>query len=197
MSSSTAVLGGQALLRVEEFGGLALRVMESFERARRIRSCRCRPPGRAALRPSSARRPWRSFRCPLLVAVITTRLGLRRNSIDPPLATGHVDHQLPRGRDAVQQRGQLRAGEVRTGNIELVVDAVVGAVADQHQHQGIGRLGLFGEFVEAGADLLARGRIRVITLASPPAFFRLPVDIVGPHLEALRRSPARRPGPRW
>ena len=52
---------------------------------RRSRSCRHRRRGRAGPRPSSGRIRWRSFPMPVLVAVITTRPGLRRNSIDPPL----------------------------------------------------------------------------------------------------------------
>ena len=79
------VLGGQPLLRVEEFGGLALRVVERLERRDRFVLVRVRRRDRAGPPPRTARNTVAFFSEPAFVAVITTRFGRRRNSIDPPL----------------------------------------------------------------------------------------------------------------
>ncbi len=79
------MLGRQALLRFEEFRGLGFRVPERFERGDRLRSYPYRRPDRAAPRSSSARNTVAFFSVPVLVAVMTTRLGLPSAISDPPL----------------------------------------------------------------------------------------------------------------
>ena len=51
------------------------------------------------------------------------------------------------------RESQLDAGQIRTGEIDLVFEAVEAAVADQHHHQHVGRFGFFRDLREGGLDL--------------------------------------------
>ena len=85
----------------------------------------------------------------------------------------------------IEQRGQFGAGDVGARNGKFVFDAVVSAMADQHQHQSVGRLGLAVDLGEAGADLVARGRDHGDNGGIAAGFLESGIDIVGQHFEAL------------
>ena len=80
------------------------------------------------------------------------RLGRRRFSIEPPLQLVMFTTSCRCGRDAIHESAASSVGrQVRPGDVEFVVAAVVGAVANQHHHQRIGRFGLFGDLGEVRA----------------------------------------------
>ena len=98
---------------------------------------------------------------------------------------GHVHHELARGGHVVEQRRQLRPRNVGSGNVELVIHAIEGAMADQHHHQRIRGLRLFRELRESRANLVARGRRERHHVGIAARALQTRVDIVGPHLEPL------------
>ena len=57
----------------------------------------------------------------------------------------------PRAR-ARQPGGGASAGEIGTGNVELVLGAIEAAMADQHQHESVVRFDLPGDLRELRAD---------------------------------------------
>ena len=61
--------------------------------------------------------------------------GLLQRADRPATGAGRVDDQLALGGDAVAQHGDLFAGDIRTGQVEFVLLAVEGAVADQDQRE--------------------------------------------------------------
>ena len=69
---------------------------------------------------------------------------------------GGVDDQLPLGGNAVAQHGQVLAGNVRPGQIEFVLFAVVGAVADQDQRKFVFGLGLARDLAERVGQMRLR-----------------------------------------
>ena len=52
-------------------------------------------------------------------------VGLAQKLDGTTAGTGHIDDQLPGGGNVVQQRRQLGAGDIRTGEIELILHPVV------------------------------------------------------------------------
>ena len=139
--------------------------------------------------PSSARRRWRSSRCRLLVAVITTRLAFWfcSSGIEPPLALVILTTSLLR-RNLVQQRRQFGSGEIGTGNVELVIGLVEASMADQHQHH-VNRpaLALRGEGAQLRFDV-GLGRVRPeqrVDLARSARVCSNLVEILSPAAEAL------------
>ena len=81
------------------------------------------------------------FSLPLLVAVITTRLAFSSDSAGTAARAGHVHDQLARAADAIEHRAQLDARHIGARQIDLVIVTVEAAVADQHQHERVVRLG--------------------------------------------------------
>ena len=68
-----------------------------------------------------------------------------------------IHDQLALRRNAIAPGRQLRGGNVRAGEIEFVLDAVKGAVADQDQHEIVVGLGLAGNLGQRFFDMRAGG----------------------------------------
>jgi len=92
-----------------------------------------------------------------------------------------------RGRQLVEQRAQLGCGKVRAGQIEFVVELIEGAVADQHQDDGIVSFSFFGDLVQVGFDVGSRGigAVEGLDFRVGLDFMEELVEILGPTAEAL------------
>ena len=85
------------------------------------------------------------FSVPDLVEAITPRPGFCSAAREPPLALVVFTTSWRLAGMRLQQAGQFRAGEIRADQIELVLHAVEGAVADQQKQEIVLRLGLAGD----------------------------------------------------
>ena len=178
------MFGSQALLGIVGLGSLALRVVKRLQGRNAFVLVGIRRRIAQGLGPVA-----REDRGVLLRAALGRRdhdaVGFPQRRDRPAARTGHVHHKLARGRDAVEQPGKLGSGDVRPGNVELVIDSVVSAMADQHQDKGVGRLDFGGKLGEARADLFARRRHHGHHVRVAARLLQAAIDILRPHFEAL------------
>ncbi len=169
------VLGGQALLRVVKLGRAARRVAKGFERADRVVLVHIGFRIVQRLHPIA-----REDGGILLGAAFRGgdhgAAGLLKRGHRAAAGAGGIDDQLALGGNAVAESGEIRGGNIGARKIELVFEAVEGAVADQGEHEIVVRLGLLGDLLECIGEMRARG---------VAAGQRIDVDICARGLEQL------------
>ncbi len=180
------MLGRQALLRIVEVGGLAVGVLESFEGADRIVLVHV-SGGIAQRLDPVAREDGGVFLRAALRGGDHGAAGLFERGDRAAAGARGVHDQLALRGNAVAQGGKFRAGNIRADEIEFVLDAVEGAVADQDQHEVVFGLGLLRDLAKRVASCALRG-IRAgerEDVASLPRGLQQLVEIVGHGGEAL------------
>ena len=177
------MLGGQAFGGIERLGHLALRVTKSFQHGDRFVLVRIRRRLAQGFGPIAREYGGDLFRAGF-GSGDHDAVGAPQKRDRAAARAGHDRHALARGGNAVEQRGQFRGSYIGAGNVELVIHAVIGAVADQHHHQSVIRLRRPRKFLEPRADLLAIRRNQRSDVAVA-CLLQARIDVERPHLESL------------
>ena len=135
------MFGGEALLRIVKGSGFLRGELKSFERTDRFVLIQIRLGIVQSFNPIPRKHSGVLLRSAFRGCDHTAAALLERGN-RAAASAGCIDDELPFSSDAITQRRQIRGGNIWSDQIELVFDAVVAAMADQHHHEIIIRLGL-------------------------------------------------------